>query len=132
MGENHILYFTILRNLSSMQLVGYIEFAVVINIQAAYHQNIIERIYNEMQEHLLIVQDTYQKEVIFAVFFCANIPTVDLILKRLESYDGVNKVEVFITTSLMYYQEWLKREIEKKIKDLLSSLSQEVTTTKNA
>lgn len=83
-----------------------------------------------MQEHLLIVQDTYQKEVIFAVFLCANIPTVDLILKRLESYDGVNKVEVFITTSLIYYQEWLKREIEKKIKDL-SSLSQEVTT-KNA
>jgi hypothetical protein len=42
-------------------------------------------------------------------------------LKRLESYDGVNKVEVFITTSLIYYQEWLKREIEKRIKDLLSS-----------
>lgn len=132
MGENHILDFTILRNLSSMQLVGYIEFVLVINIQASYHQNIIERIYNEMQEHLLIVQDTYQKEVIFAVFLCANIPTVDLILKKLESCDGVNKVEVFITTSLIYYQEWLMREIEKKIKDLLSSLSQEVTTTKNA
>jgi len=114
-----------------MQLVGYIEFAVVINIQISYHRNIIERIYNEMQEHLLIVQDTYQKEVIFAVFFCANIPTVDLILKRLEFYDGVNKVEVFITTSLIYYQGWLKREIEKRIKDLLSSSSQEVTTTKN-
>lgn len=131
MGENHILDFTILRNLSSTQLVGYIEFVVVINIQASYHQNIIERIYNEMQEHLLIVQDTYQKEVIFAVFLCANIPTVDLILKKLESCDGINKVEVFITTSLIYYQEWLKREIEKKITDLLSSLSQKVTTTKN-
>jgi hypothetical protein len=58
MGENHILDFTILRNLSSMQLVRYIEFAVVINIQVCYHKNIIERIYDAMQEHLLIVQDT--------------------------------------------------------------------------
>jgi hypothetical protein len=41
---------------------------------------------------LLIVPDIYQKGVIFAVFLCANIPTVNSILERLESYDGVNKV----------------------------------------
>ena len=67
----------------------------------------IERIYHEMQEYLLIRPSSYQKEVIFAVFFCYSILTVNLIL-RLESYDGVNKVEVFITTSLVYYQERLK------------------------
>jgi DNA-binding Lrp family transcriptional regulator len=116
MRENHILEFSILTNLSSMQLIGYIEFAVVIDIEISCHQSIIERIYHEMQEYLLIVPNSYQKEVIFAVFFGANIPTVNLILRTLESYDGVNKVEVFLTTSLVYYQEWLKRAIDKRIK----------------
>src|SRR6188472_1081122 len=99
-----------------MQLIGYIEFAVVIDIEISCHQNILERIYHEMQEYLLIVPNSYQKEVIFAVFFGANIPTVNLILRTLESYDGVNKVEVFLTTSLVYYQEWLKKAIDKRIK----------------
>lgn len=115
MRENHILEFSILTNLSSMQLIGYIEFAVVINIEMSHYNNIVERIYHEMQEYLLIIPNSYQKESIFAVFFCANIPTVNSILKRLESYDGVNRVEVFITTSLIYYQEWLMREIDKRI-----------------
>lgn len=44
-----------------------------------------------------MVPDIYQKGVIFAVFFCANIPKVNLIVEKLESYGGVNKVEVFIT-----------------------------------
>lgn len=123
MRENHILEFSILTNPSSTQLIGYIEFAVVINIEISNHQDIIERIYREMQEYLLIIPDSYQKEVIFAVFFCANIPIVNLILKSLESYDGVNRVEVFITTNLQYYQEWLKREIDRRIESklLLSS-----------
>jgi hypothetical protein len=51
-------------------------------------------------------------------------------LRRLESYDGVNKVEVFITTSLVYYQEWLKREIDKRIKSK-EVLSSSAATTKN-
>ena len=115
MRESHILEFSILTNLSSMQLIGYIEFAVVINIEMSHYNNIVETIYHDMQEYLLIIPNSYQKESIFAVFFCANIPTVNSILKRLESYNGVNRVELFITTSLIYYQEWLMREINKRI-----------------
>jgi hypothetical protein len=33
----------------------------------------------------------------------------------LESYDGVQRTEVFITTKLIYYQEWLKREVNKRL-----------------
>ena len=125
MRENHILEFSILTNLSSMQLIGYIEFAVVIDIDISCHQNIIERIYYEMQEYLLIVPNSYQKEVIFAVFFGANIPTVNLILRTLESFHGVNKVDVFLTTSLVYYQEWLRRAIDKRIKSKESQKQQQ-------
>ena len=131
MRENHILQFSILTNLSSMKLIGYIEFAVLIDVKISSHQNIVERISYELQEYLLIIPNTYQNEVIFAVFFCANIPTVNSILRRLESYEGVDKVEVFITTSIVYYQDWLKSEVDKRISQKYLSYSSAATTTKN-
>ena len=82
MRQNHILQFSISTNLSSMQLVGYLEFVVLIHIDIYRHQAILERIYREMQEYLLVIPNRYQKELIFAVFFCNNIPTVNLILTR--------------------------------------------------
>lgn len=115
MRENHILQFSIVQNVSSMRLTGYIEFAVLIDVKISSHQNIVERIQYELQEYLLHLPDWYQREVIFAVFFCANISTVNLILRRLESYDGVTKVESYVVTDLTIYQDFLKSEIDKRI-----------------
>jgi Lrp/AsnC family transcriptional regulator for asnA, asnC and gidA len=115
MRENHILEFSIVQNVSSMRLTGYIEFAVLIDVKISSHQNIVERIQYELQEYLLHLPDWYQREVIFAVFFCANISIVNLILRRLESYDGVTKVESYIVTDLTIYQDLLKSEIDKRI-----------------
>ena len=96
--EGRILEFSILRDMSSMQLVGFIEFAIVIHIIKSFHQYVLKRIYRELQEHLVFTPNENQSEVIFAVFFCANIPTVDSILTRIKSYDGVDHVGLFITT----------------------------------
>jgi DNA-binding Lrp family transcriptional regulator len=115
MKQNHILQFSISTNLSSMQLTGYVEFIVLISIDMYHHKEILERIYREMQEYLLIVPNRCQKELIFAVFFCANIPIVNSILISLESYEGVKQVEHFITINRVYYQDWLKREVDKRI-----------------
>ena len=99
------------------------------------NEGILERIYHELQEYLLHIPNGYQREVIFAVFFCANISTVNLILRRLESYDGVNKVESLIVTSLTIYQDWLKSEIDKRIINQksfsLSSSAAAATTIKD-
>jgi hypothetical protein len=72
----------------------------------------------------MLAANNSQSNVIFAVFFCANIPSVDSILTQIASYDGVEENEVFITTKLVYYQEWLKREIVKRLR------SGSVVTTK--
>src|SRR2546425_5238513 len=45
--ENHILQFTIFTDPSSTQLTGFIEFIVLIDVDASYHQNVVHRIYNE-------------------------------------------------------------------------------------
>jgi DNA-binding Lrp family transcriptional regulator len=131
MKENHILQFSVATNLSSMQLTGYVEFIVLINIDMYHHKEILERIYREMQEYLLIIPNRYQKELIFAVFFCANIPTVNSILTRLESYEGVKEVEHFITINRVYYQDWLKREVDKRISQKDSLVSSFSMTSKN-
>ncbi|MGA7976959.1 MAG: AsnC family transcriptional regulator [Nitrososphaeraceae archaeon] len=128
MRENHILQFSMVSNLPSMNLTGYIEFAVLIDVKIFSHQKIVEKIQYELQEYLLHIPHRYQKQVIFAIFSCPNISAVNLILRRLESYDGVNKVEPFITTSLIIYQDWLKSEIDNRISQEYLSSSAAVTT----
>jgi DNA-binding Lrp family transcriptional regulator len=116
MKKNQILQFTIIRDMSSTQLIGYIEFALLINIDRSFFRGVYETISREMEEHLLFIPNLYQNNIIFAVLFCANIPTLDLILTRLQSYNGVQKIELFITTKLTFYQDWLKKEIDKRFK----------------
>ena len=127
MRENHILQFTISTDLTSMQLTGFIELHVLIDVDASYHQNIVQRMYNEMQEYILHPPDdlvqypinysiSYKKELVVASLCCANISTANLILRRIESYEGVNKVEpITITSESRVYRDWLKREIDKRI-----------------
>lgn len=126
MRENHVLQFTISTDVSSMQITGFIEFVVLIRVHAAYHQNVVQRIYNEMQEYILRPLDelvqypinyaiSYPMEIVVASFCCANIPTVNLILRRLESYEGVNKVEQITITSGRVYQDWLRNGMNKII-----------------
>jgi len=92
-NENHILGFTILRDMSSIHLVGYIEFALIINVSKSLYQNVVNRIYQKMEQYLLFIPNIYNNDVIFAVFFCANINTVDRILTKLQVYDGIQRIE---------------------------------------
>lgn len=116
MRQNHILEFTILRDLAGMQLAGYVEFAVIINVDRSLYLYVLKRMYRELQEYLIFIPNATQYEVIFAVFFCANIPTVDSILTTIRSFDGVKHAEIFITTKLVIFNEWLKREINNRLK----------------
>jgi hypothetical protein len=37
----------------------------------------------------------------------------------LQSYKGVQKIDLFITTRLAFYQDWLKREINKRLSQII-------------
>jgi DNA-binding Lrp family transcriptional regulator len=127
MRENHILQFTIETDLTSIQLTGFIQLHVLIDVDASYHQNIVQRMYNEMQEYILHPPDDlvqypinysigHKKELVVASLCCANISTANLIIRRLESYEGVKKVEpITITSESRVYRGWLKNEIDKRI-----------------
>jgi DNA-binding Lrp family transcriptional regulator len=62
MTESHVLQFTIVVDLSSLQLTGYIEFAALINVHVSSHQDVVERMYHEMEEYLFCPR-SYQKEL---------------------------------------------------------------------
>ena len=128
MRGNYVSQFTISRNLTSMRLTGYMEFDVLIHVELARHQSVLEKIYRELDEYLIFIPAWYQREVIVAVFFCANISTTKLILRKLESY-GVNKVESFIRTSITINQNWLEREIDKRITTNQNYLSSSAAAT---
>jgi DNA-binding Lrp family transcriptional regulator len=139
MRENHILQFTIETDLTSIQLTGFIQLHVLIDVDASYHQNIVQRMYNEMQEYILHPPDDlvqypinysigHKKELVVASLCCANISTANLILRRLESYEGVKKVEpITITSESRVYRDWLKSEIDKRIAGSLKYSSSSTT-----
>ena len=132
MRENHVLRFFVSRNLSSLRLTGYIEFLVLLYVNTSSYQSVLERIYHELEEYLLLTPNWYQREVILATFFAPNIPTINLILKRLESYDGVSKVESYISTSQSYHLDWLQSEIDKRITGQKYLATATATTAKDA
>jgi hypothetical protein len=84
-------------------------------VNKSAYAEIIERMYSEMQEYMMnIPLNVSGSDIILALFFCSNIPTVDSIVTRVKSYGGVQGVELFIITRMTYHQEWLVREINKK------------------
>ena len=100
--QHHIIDFRIIRDMSSMNLAGYIEFLLMVDVNKSAYGGIIERMYSEMQEYLITIpQNISGNELIIALFFCSNIPTVDSIVRRVKSYDGVRGVELFIITKLV-------------------------------
>ncbi|HEY6536831.1 MAG TPA: winged helix-turn-helix transcriptional regulator [Candidatus Nitrosocosmicus sp.] len=118
MQQNHVITdFRVMRNMSSMNLTGYIEFLLIVYVNnKSAHGEIVERMYREMQEYLIYVPlNISGSEVIIALFFCSNIPTVDSITRRVKSYDGLQDVKLFITTQVKHYEDWLVRQINKKI-----------------
>ena len=56
MRQEHVLTdFNTLLGMSSINLIGYIEFVVLINFDRSLHQYILERMHHELNEYLLAI-----------------------------------------------------------------------------
>jgi hypothetical protein len=53
--------------------------------------------------------------VINFLLFSQDIFAADVILKKVESFDGVKRVELFVLTDTTSYDEWVLIEIDKKL-----------------
>ena len=100
-----------------VQTVGYIQFALVINTldRSSYHQ-IVGHIYEQLGENILFqLPVTDPDNVLTFLLFSQDIFAADGILKKVESFDGVKRVELFVLTDTTSYDEWVLREIDKKL-----------------
>lgn len=124
MYQNKILLnYGIITDISSMRLVGYIEFILVIDTEKSHHLSILDRIYHELDEYLVDVYNPNQDQFIFANFFCSNIPNIDMILTTIESYNGVRTIELAILSKIEYYEDWLRKSVNKKLNNKVRAFS---------
>jgi DNA-binding Lrp family transcriptional regulator len=113
--DNNVLKFFILCN--PVSTLGYIQFVLVINtVDKSFNNQIIERMYGELKENILCQPPIIDPDnVITLLLFSQDIYTADGILKEVESFTGVNRVELFILTDTTSYDEWVLKEIDKRL-----------------
>ena len=113
--ENNVLKFSILCN--PIYTLGYIQFVLIINtIDKFSHKQIVERIYQELGENILCQPPIINPDdLITLVLFSQDIFTADSILKKIESFIGVKRVELYILKDTIHYNEWLLKEINKRM-----------------
>lgn len=115
MRDNNILKFLILCN--PAYTLGYIQFGLIVNsVDKSFYNQIVERIYEELGENILCQPPVIDPEnVITVILFGQDIFTANSILKKVESFNGVKRVELFIITETTNYHEWVQREIDRRL-----------------
>lgn len=114
MKEAKILDFSIQCNPSVM--TGYIQFVIPIITTRYYRKNILERMYLEFQANILYTPSIIDsKDRLTFVLFAQNVFTVDTILAKVISFDGVKSADVYILTKWQYQDDWIIKEINNKI-----------------
>jgi DNA-binding Lrp family transcriptional regulator len=113
--DDSVLKFFIICN--PVHTLGYIQFALLINTvdRSSYHQTVM-RIYEQLGENILFqLPVTDPNNVITFLLFSQDIFSADSILKKVESFNGVKSVELFVLTDTTTYDGWILREIDRKL-----------------
>jgi DNA-binding Lrp family transcriptional regulator len=121
MKEGHLLEFSIQCDPASM--IGYVQFAILISVEKSRYRSVYERMYMEFQENILYRPSIIDPDdLLIFVLFSENVFTIDFILARVDTFEGVNNADVYILTKLQYYNDWIIREINERL------LSQRILT----
>jgi DNA-binding Lrp family transcriptional regulator len=140
MKEGRLLEFSIQTDPASM--VGYIQFAILINFEKTHYRDVCERMYTEFQENILYrpsmidLQENIlyrhsmidlQENILYRpsmidpndwlifVLFGENVFKVDSVLAKVDSFAGVKSADVYILVKWQYYDDWIIREIDERL-----------------
>lgn len=56
-----------------------------------------------------------QQDVVYWLYFSKDVFALDANVKRIESYPGVRKTDVFIPISIEYHKEVIIKEVERNL-----------------
>ncbi len=114
MKEMRLLDFSL--QCSPAAMVGYIQFAIPITVAKSHYYNVRERMYSEFQANILYSPSVIQPEdQLTFVLFGENVFVVDYVLARVNSFAGVNSADAYILTKWQYYDDWIMKEINKRL-----------------
>jgi DNA-binding Lrp family transcriptional regulator len=115
MKDDNILRFFISCNPAYTS--GYIQFGLIVNtVDKSSYNQIVERMYGELGENILCQPPIIDPEnVITVILLGRDIFTANRILKKVESFKGVKRVELCVITETTNYHEWVQREIDRRL-----------------
>jgi DNA-binding Lrp family transcriptional regulator len=114
MKDANILDFSI--QCSPPVMIGYIQFAIPIITTRFHRQSVLEQMYSKFQANILYSPSVIDSEDrLTFVLFAENVFTVDSILTRVSSFEGVKSADVYILTKWQYHDDWIIKEINKRI-----------------
>lgn len=130
MTENRVLDFTVHYNPTAIR--GYIVSVVSAHTEKGSYGKVLEKSYADLKDSFFFYSPVLtQQDVIYWVFCSKDVFALDSVMRRIESYPGVRKVDVFIPTRIEYHKEVIIKEIERKLVDK-RELSLEVKEIPNA
>ena len=116
MTRNHVLEFSILPNPDAMK--GYVMFFLDVKIKnRSYHQDVLQRIYEELHEHFTPLSSdmSNQEDSIGLLLGSEDAIGIESIRSKIESLDGVEQANAFLPIKLACPQEWVLKAIDKKL-----------------
>ena len=114
MKEGRLLDFSL--QCSPTTMIGYIQFAIPIIVPKTHYRSVLERMYSEFQANILYSPSVIEPEdQLTFILFGENVFTVDSVLARVNSFAGVKSADAYILTKLQYYDNWIMKEINKRL-----------------
>jgi hypothetical protein len=94
-------------------------FVVSASIDKGSHVMVLERSYADLKDSFFVYSPMLsQQDVIYWLFFSKDVFALDSVIKRIECYPGVRKVDVIIPINIEYHKDILIKEIERMLADI--------------
>src|SRR5919106_4778608 len=114
MKEGRLLDFSL--QCSPTTMIGYIQFAIPIIVAKTHYRSVLELMYSEFQTNILYSPSVIEPDnQLTFILFGENVFTVDSVLARVNSFAGVKSADAYILTKLQYYDNWIMKEINKRL-----------------
>jgi DNA-binding Lrp family transcriptional regulator len=114
MKEGRLLDFSLQCDPAAM--IGYVQFAIPITVVKSHYRSVNEHMYSEFQENILYHPSVIDpNDRLTFVLFGENVFTVDSVLAKVDSFEGVKSAGVYLLTKWQYYDDWIIKEINKRL-----------------
>jgi DNA-binding Lrp family transcriptional regulator len=112
--EGRLLDFSL--QCSPTTMIGYIQYAIPIIVAKTQYRSVLERMYSEFQTNILYSPSVIEPEnQLTFILFGENVFVVDYVLAKVNSFAGVKSADAYILTKLQYYDNWIMKEINKRL-----------------